>query len=337
MIQEVHLLNFCIPLFHLLQLRGKKTRLSLSLYHLSGMMGYTMRIHYIKLFFAAVIWGGALVAGRVIAGNLPPFTITFLRFSLVSLFLLPLLYLRTGHLPRPSVKGTLLVVLVSLSGVVAFNYFMFAGLRTVTAVRSSVIIAFTPAVVALAAGLFFGERLTLLKILGFLSALLGALVTITDGRLLLLFSQSPSVGDLFLLGCVFTWAVYSFSTKFALRHLSPLAVLTYASVLGAVLLLPPALAEGALGSLAGRPPAIWFSLIYLSLGAAGLAYLWYYEGIEAVGASGSVIFLNLEPVSAILLGVLILGEQLTLPVVTGAALVLTGLVLTGHPSARKPT
>jgi len=289
-----------------------------------------MNVHYLKLFCAAVIWGGALVAGRVIAAALPPLTVTFLRFLLVSILLLPILRIRNGSFPRFSPKTAGLIVLVSLSGVVVFNLFLFAGLQTVTAVRSSVIIAFTPAVAALVAGLFFHEKITPLMIAGFLLALAGALITITNGRLSLIFTQAPATGDLYLIGCVFTWTIYSLATKDALKRLSPLAVLTYASVFGAVLLAPFALYDGAFSKLFSLEPAVWFSLLYMSLGAAGLAYLWYYEGIKAVGASGSVVFLNLEPVSAIILGVVILGEPLTLPVAAGAALVITGLALTGR-------
>ncbi|MDZ7792912.1 MAG: EamA family transporter [Spirochaetia bacterium] len=54
------------------------------------------KMHYVKLFFVPILWGGALVAGRVVAPNLPPFTTAFLRFLAVSLFLLPFLYAREG-------------------------------------------------------------------------------------------------------------------------------------------------------------------------------------------------------------------------------------------------
>ncbi len=299
----------------------------------TSMMNSGMKTHYIKLFIAAIIWGGALVAGRVIASHLPPLTITFLRFSLVSIFLLPVLYIKNGRLPIPSFKTALLVLLVSFSGVMVFNYFLFAGLKTVTAVRSAVIIAFTPTVTALAAGLFFRERITSLMKFGFLSALVGAVITITNGRLSLIFQERPAVGDLFLLGCVLAWTVYSLATKVTLEHMAPLTILTYASFLGAVLLFPLALREGVLHRLASQPPETWLSLLYLSIGAAGLAYLWYYQGIHAVGASRSVIFLNLEPVTAIILGILILGEELTIPVAVGAVLVFLGLILTGIKKA----
>lgn len=277
-----------------------------------------------------MLWGGALVAGRVITVSMSPFTITFLRFIAVSLFLFPSLYIKNGSLPVPSRRELALLAALGITGILLYNVFLFSGLRTVTAIRSSVIIAFTPSVVALVSGLFFREEITRRMWLGIFFAFVGAVITITEGQLGLIFKNPFSIGDLFLLGCVGTWTVYSLIAKHAMRDLDPLTVLTYGSFLGAILLIPFVLRDGSIWQLASQPPAAWISLAYLSIGAAGIAYLFYYQGIKAVGASRSAIFLNLEPVAAIALGMLILDEKLTLPISIGAVLVIGGLFLTTY-------
>ncbi len=289
-----------------------------------------LKLHYVKLFFVPILWGGALVAGRVVAPNLPPFTTAFLRFLAVSLFLLPFLYAREGGFPRLSRRSALLLVVLSLSGVMMFNFFLFSGLRTVTAVRSAVFIAFTPTVVALFSAVFFRERITLLMGIGIVAAFFGAVITITDGDIGRVLSKAVSTGDLFLLGCVIMWTIYSITAKFAMGELSPFTLLTYGSLLGSILMVPFVLREGAIFALNTQPPETWYGLLYLSIGAAGIAYLWYYEGIKAVGAPRAAIFLNLEPVAAMVLGIVILDEGVTLPVLIGAVLVITGLVLTNY-------
>lgn len=286
--------------------------------------------HYIKLFLAPVLWGGGMVAGRIATASLPPFTIAFIRFTLVSLFLIPFLHRKEGRFPRPTRAELLLLVVLSLSGMLLFNVFLFYGLQTVTAVRSAVIIAFTPAVVALLSGLFFKEKITLCMSIGILCAFVGVVITVSNGSISLILKGGISTGDLFLLGSVAAWTVFTIITKFAVRNLKPLTVLTYGSLLGAILLIPFTIWEGGLGELSRQAPEAWISLLYLSVGAAGIAYLWYYEGIKAVGVSRAAIFLNLEPVSAIILGICILGEQLSLPVTIGALLVVGGLVLTNY-------
>ena len=293
------------------------------------------KLHYVKLFFVPILWGGALVAGRVVAPNLPPFTTAFLRFLAVSLFLLPFLYAREGGFPRLTRRSALLLVLLSFTGVMMFNFFLFSGLRTVTAVRSAVFIAFTPAVVALASALFFRERINLLMGLGIVSAFIGAVITITNGDIQVLLSRAVSTGDLFLLGCVVMWTIYSITAKFVMNEIAPFTLLTYGSLIGSLLMIPFVLYEGAIFNLHSQPIETWFGLLYLSIGAAGIAYLWYYEGIKAVGAPRAAIFLNLEPVAAMVLGIVILNEQITLPVLIGALLVIFGLLLTNYP-AKKP-
>ena len=297
-----------------------------------------LKLHYVKLFLVPVLWGGALVAGRVVAPNLPPFTTAFLRFLAVSLFLLPFLYAREGGFPRLSRRSALLLVVLSLSGVMMFNFFLFSGLRTVTAVRSAVFIAFTPTVVALVSAVFFRERITILMGIGIVAAFIGAVVTITNGEIGMVLSKAVSTGDLFLLGCVVMWTIYSITAKYAMGELAPFTLLTYGSLLGSILMVPFVLREGAIFTLNTQPPETWYGLLYLSIGAAGIAYLWYYEGIKAVGAPRAAIFLNLEPVAAMVLGIVILDEGVTLPVLIGAVLVITGLVLTNYrPRPNKPS
>ncbi len=291
-----------------------------------------MLVPYIKLTLAPILWGGSLVAGRVVSAALPAITITWVRFLLVSIFLLPSLRILQGKLPRPGRRDALLLVALTVAGVVVFNLLLFTGLQTVTAVRSSVIIALAPSVVALLLVVFFRERAGWNTAIGIAVAFIGAIVTITDGNLSAALAGGISLGDVYLLGCVVAWAVYTILARYAMKNLTALTVLTYSSVIGTVLLTPFALRPGVVGVLVSQSWGTWTGLLYLSIGAAGVAYLFYYQGIRDVGANGAAIFLNLEPVSAIFLGIVLLGETLTTPVLIGAILVIAGLYLVNRPT-----
>ena len=142
--------------------------------------------------------------------------------------------------------------------------------------------------------------------------------------------EGLAVGDIYMICAVICWAGYSLIIKKAVSRLSPLAVLTYASVIGVVLLLPFTFFEGGWQTLAHLDLKLTASLLYLGLFAAGFAYLWYFQGIKKVGSSVSSVFLNLEPVAAITIGILLLGEVLTVPLAAGALLVISGLFLTAY-------
>jgi drug/metabolite transporter (DMT)-like permease len=291
---------------------------------------------YIKLALAPILWGGALVAGRIVTADLPPLTITWVRYLLVSLFLLPALRFITGRLPRPNPRGWILLVLLSLTGVVGFSLFLFSGLQTVTAVRSSVLIALAPSVVAAALILFFREPAHWNLVAGIATAFFGAAITITDGEPGKALAGGVSMGDAYLLGCVACWTAYTILARPALRHIPALAVLTYSSIIGTILLTPFAVGGEIVSALATSSWTTRAGLFYLSVGATGLAYLLYYGGIRDLGPGKAAVFLNLEPISAILLGVLLLGEKLTWPVLAGAVLVITGLYLVNRPNRAAP-
>jgi drug/metabolite transporter (DMT)-like permease len=287
----------------------------------------TSHLSYVKITLAPILWGGSLVAGRYIANDVPAITITWIRFSIVAALLLPALRVFEGRLHRPSVRGLMLLAALTTTGILLFNVFLFSGLQTVTATRSSVIIAFAPSAVALILFLMFREPLRTAGSVGIVLAFVGATITITEGDPARAFSGGIGFGDLFLLGCVVSWAAYTIIARYAMREMTALTVLTYSSVLGALLLTPIVLVGGGAAALTALSPRTWGALLYLSVGAAGIAYLFYYQAIRDIGANEAAVFLNLEPVSAIVLGVLLLGESLTLPVLFGGILVIAGLYL----------
>lgn len=194
--------------------------------------------------------------------------------------------------------------------------------------------ALTPAIVALANTLLFRERHGWPASIGICLAMAGAIVTITDGDIATIFGRGISRGDTFLLGAALAWAVYTILARFSMARLSALTVLTYSSVVGVLVLLPVAIRLKIPEAILNLPLKPLLGLLYLSIAAAGLAYLFYYEGIRAVGATKAAVFLNIEPVAAMVLGMAILGESLSLPVALGAVLVMTGLVLVNRPGRR---
>lgn len=293
-------------------------------------IGTSTRTAMIKLFFAPVIWGGALTAGRIVSAELPAFTTSCIRFIFAGTLMFVTLHLRERRFIRPTKRELLWILLLSVVGVVMFNALLFTSLKTITAVRSSVMLAFTPAIVTMAAFFLFKERLTPMIILGIISATVGAVLTITNGDIMGVLRSGLAIGDLYMLGAVFAWAAYSIIIKLAMTRLSPLALLAYGSAAGVVILIPLTIIEGGWALVPHLSAQALWSLAFLSIGAAGLAYLWYYEGIAVVGSSKASVFLNMEPVAAILLGVIILGEQVTMIIAIGAILVIGGLFLTNH-------
>ncbi len=173
---------------------------------------------YVKLVLTALFWGGTFIAGRHVSQHLDPFTIAFLRFAMASALLLALAWSQEGRLPRLTGGQFVLVALLGATGVFAYNALFFMGLRLIEASRASLIVSMSPAFIAVASALFLrdgsGKLLAHpLRAAGILLSVFGAVVVISQGDLRRIFTGGVGLGELFSLGCVLSWVVYSVSAR----------------------------------------------------------------------------------------------------------------------------
>jgi drug/metabolite transporter (DMT)-like permease len=121
-----------------------------------------------------------------------------------------------------------------------------------------------------------------------------------------------------------------------MEKLSPLAAVSYACLIGAVALFVPAAAEGMAERFLTYSPSAWLGIVYLGFFGSALGFFWYYEGIKAIGPARAGVFINIVPVSAVVLAFLFLNETLDGSLVLGAVFVLTGVTLTNRvPSSSR--
>lgn len=292
-------------------------------------------IIYLKLFLTAVIWGGTFVAARVVAGEVPPFSASFLRFAIASAALVTFLIIREGHLPRLRRHQILPAILLGLTGVFAYNVFFFLGLKTITAGRAALIVANNPVFIALLSAMLFKERLSGRNVIGIIVCLAGAVVVISRGDPGAILTGGIGQGELLILGCVASWVLYSVIGKVILRDLSPLAAVTWSCLIGALALSPFALQEGLARQIGHYDLAVWTGLLYLGILGTVIGFFWYYEGIKAIGPSRAGVFINFVPVSGVFFGWLILSETLDISLAIGAVLVIGGVFLTNRPDGQK--
>ena len=285
---------------------------------------------YLKLTGMTVIWGGTFIAGRSVVQTVGPFSVAFCRYAIATLLLLLLSFKLEGGLQRLRQHHVLPIVMLGLSGIFAYNAFFFLGLQTVPASRASLIVTINPTVIALCAALLFNERLTPIRLTGIGAALSGAAIVISQGNPLAILAQGVTLGDLFLLGCVGTWVIYTLVGKQVIKTLSPLAATTYACLVGTPLFLIPAIREGLLQDWQTFSLTVWLGILYLAVLGTVAAFCWYYEGLNAIGATKASIFINLVPVVAVFLAIVLLNEPLTPALILGGGLVVVGVSLTNR-------
>ena len=290
-------------------------------------------IIYLKLLFMAFFWGGTFIAGRLLAGEVAPFSAAFLRFTIASSVLIFLTRRHYGKLPAIKPEQRFPLLLLGLSGIFAYNAFFFKGLELIQAGRAAVIIANNPIFIGLFAALLFGEKLNLLKITGIVLSVFGAIVVISKGHPLTILSVGIGKGELLIFGCVASWTTYSLIGRIALRGFSPLVAVTYSAIVGTILLFPAACFEGLFQHVSEYSITAWASLVYLGLCGTVLGFIWYYQGIQKIGSTRAGQFINFVPISAVLLSVWLLDEPLTLSLLFGLLFVSTGVYLTNRQAS----
>lgn len=289
---------------------------------------------YLKLLLTAAFWGGTFVAGRMLAGNVPPHSAAFIRFLIASAFLVLISLRQRGSFPLLKVGEVIPVLMLGLTGVYAYNVFFFKGLALIQAGRAALIIALNPVAIAILSAIFLRERLTPLKIAGILLSFAGAAVVITRGDLSTILAQGIGWGEILVLGCVISWGSYSVIGKHVMKRLSPRTSVTYAAVLGMVALAFPAFSEGLATRISTFSISSWVALAYLAVFGTVFGFVWFYQGIQQIGPTRAGLFINFVPICAILLSWLILGEPITASLVMGAVLVAGGVYLINRKPRR---
>jgi drug/metabolite transporter (DMT)-like permease len=284
---------------------------------------------YTKLVLMALFWSGVFPAVNIVLGSMGLVTSVFLRFWWAAVILLVMLRLREHRLPRPSPRETVLIVGLALLGITVYNVLFTAGLALVEASRAALIVPANPAFTALFAALFLKERLGAVRAAGIALCMLGALWVLTRGQLFDLARLELGLGELLLILCIFMWSAYTLLGRIALSGLPALALTAYVMTVGSLLLAIPASLENA--SLVNATWQSWAALGYLVVFGTVLPFLWFYEGVKALGAARAAQFINLVPPLAVAESVLILGEPMTPALYIGAALVVAGLYLTNKP------
>jgi len=291
---------------------------------------------YLKLLATAFFWGGTFIAGRLVATETGPYSAAFIRFLLATALLGLLTFRRRKALPRLRWNSILPVVALGLSGVFAYNVFFFKGLRLIGASRASLIIANNPVAITLLSAMIFREKLSTLKAIGVALSVFGAIVVISGGNSGEVPAGEIGWGEVFILGCVASWAAYSIIGKVVMKDLPPLASVFFSALIGDLLLLGPALNTDLASVFAQVSLAGWISLTYLGVCGTVLGFVWYYEGIQKIGPMRASLFINFVPGFAVVQAHLILGEPITASLVLGGVLVISGVYLTNRRPALQP-
>ncbi|GLF95737.1 DMT family transporter [Streptomyces yaizuensis] len=285
------------------------------------------------LIVAGLAWGTAGAAASLLFrdSDLGPLALSFWRCAGGLLLLLAALAVRARHtrraarpLPAPEPRRRRLIrVLGTGIGLTVFQSAYFAAVEaTGLAVATVVTLGAGPLLIALGARLTMGERLGAGGLLAVTGALAGLTVLVLGGE----GAEVRPAGIALALLSASGYAAITLLARWLGRDggSDPLPTTAWAFAVGALGLLPLALAEGLIPA-TGDPAMVIGLLVYVAAVPTALAYVLYFAGAARVRAATVSVVMLLEPVSAAVLAVTLLGERLTAATLLGTALLLTAV------------
>jgi len=281
---------------------------------------------YVLLALTTLFWAGNAVAGRAAVGEVSPFVLVMLRWAIVAAFIL-IVARKDLAAAWPTLKARIgYIVVMGIIGFTAFNSIFYVAAHHTTALNIGIIQGSMPVFVLIGAFLAFGTRITMLQAGGVLVTMAGVVVVASKGDLARLVGLAFNHGDLLMLIAATFYASYAvfLREKPAVAGLAFFGSLAIAAFVAS---LPLVAVEAASGDAQWPTPLGWAIVAYVALFPSFLAQIFFIRGVELIGAGRAGVFINLVPVFAPLLAVLILGEAFRLYHVAALALVLSGIWL----------
>jgi len=282
------------------------------------------RLAYVYVLFGAALWGiiGLFIEALSSAG-FSALQIVMLRVVSASVMLVAYLMIANRSLLRIEFRDSLSFIGTGIFSIVFFNWCYFTAIEEVSLSIAVILLYTGPVFVALLSWVFLKEPMTVKKISALLLTLIGCALVI---RLIPIGDQRISLfGFLVGLGSGFGYALYSIFGKHALKKYHPLTVITYTFVFASVVLIP--FTGFSIESDRLQSTYVWANIIGLGFFPTALAYLLYTRGLSMIESSRASIIATIEPVVAMLLGVLIFNDILTGYQLLGIVFVLAAVVL----------
>ena len=287
---------------------------------------------YIELTFAAVAWGVSFIATKIAVQQVAPAVVVFLRFAIGAVIMLAILLARR-QLTLPTFKEGVYYALLGFIGISFHQWLQSTGLVTAQASTTSWIVSTSPVFIALLGWFFLKEKLGLNTIFGIMLASLGVLLVVSKGSLSSLISGNfGTTGDLLVLISAPNWAIFSVLSRSALKDKAALFVLFYVILFGWLFTSIPFVATHGWLEIAHLNTTGWLAVAFLGIGCTALAYIFWYDGLQAIPASRAGVFLYIEPLISLVVAAVLLGEAITLVALLGGGLILAGVWLVNKVS-----
>ena len=271
-----------------------------------------------------------MIIGKVLAGAVPPATLSFLRW-LPAFFFFSIYYgrnLKDGY--RVLREHPLLVLLLGATGYSLNSISVYEAVAHSTTINISFINAFNPVLIAITGYIMYRYPVSVKQSLGFFISLFGVTIIIFRGDLARLLALQTNVGDLFMIISITIWSVHTVVYKNRSHLFNNRTIFLLMMMAGLAVTLPFAVVEGYLSGWEWtRQIQLRHigAILALTIFPSVLAILFWNFALTKISANQVAIFQYLIPVYTTIISIIFLGEHLQLFHICGGILILAGVLL----------
>ncbi len=284
-------------------------------------------IGYLSAYTAVMLWAGNFVLARAMAASIPPIQLNFWRWLVAFLCIIPL------ALPKirkdwPIIKQNLgLLSFLAFIGVTSLNAFFYKAGQSSSSINMVLFVPSAPIIILLLSRFLCAEPITHRRLTGLFFILLGLIVLISRGNWTNLVNFDFSIGDLWSIGGVLCFGIYSFFTRYKPSELSTAGFHLATFGIGLFMTLPILFLELHYVQYQSLNFNIIIAILYAGVGCSFIAYALWTKAIGIIGPVATGMVYYTIPLFTALEGVLILGEQVTKVHVIGGLLMIIGIAL----------
>ena len=279
---------------------------------------------YLLLTVCAMCWGGNAIAGRFAVGEVSPMLLTMFRWLGVAILIW--CFARPRIMAEaPVLKANLpYFLMMGAIGFTGFNILYYIAAHSTTAINLGILQGAVPIFVLIGAFVAYRTPITLVQVLGIAVTVVGVAVVTVEGDPRNLFDMVFNIGDLLMLAACFVYAIYAVLLR-KRPEVSGLAMFAVMATSALVASLPFVLWELLTARLIWPTGSGWLIVLFVIAFPSFMSQLFFMRGVQLIGPGRAGVFINLVPIFASALSVMLLGEHFAMFHAVGIVLVLGGI------------
>jgi drug/metabolite transporter (DMT)-like permease len=283
---------------------------------------------YLLLTLSVLFWAGNFIVGKLATlFQIPPLTLNVYRWISVWLILMPFTYKEIYYNLHIIKKNWLIISFMGLITISTFNSVVYFALNYTQVINAVLVLAAIPALTIILSSLMKIEKTNLFQIYGLILSIAGVGAIISNGEFQRIISLNFNKGDLWMLVCVLSWALYSTLLKKYQLKISQFSLIQLMVSVGILFLIPQYFYEQSIGLDVNFNKAFFLILFYVVIFPAIAAYYCWQKGVEIIGPNRATMFIQLMPLFSAAMAIIIFNEKFALYHFAGAAFIVSGIYL----------